>query len=136
MHIDHGVGKFVGLVQRSIEGAEREYLCVEYAERDHLFVPVDQADRLTRYLGPDSRPPGFTRLGGPGWTTSKSRVKEAVKEIADELLELYTERQIVKGHAFNPDTVWQQELEASFPYIETEDQLRALTEIKKAKNHY
>ncbi len=130
VHIDHGVGKFVGLVQRAIEGAEREYLCVEYAERDRLFVPVQQADRLTRYIGPDSRLPAPTRLGGPQWTVIRGRVKEAVEEMADDLLDLYAKRQWVSGYAFNVDTPWQRELEASFPYIETEDQLRVLSEVK------
>ena len=130
VHIDHGVGKFIGLVQRAIEEAEREYLCVEYAERDRLFVPVQQADRLTRYIGPNSRPPSLTRLGGPQWTTIKGRVKEAVEDMAEELLDLYAKRHVVSGYAFNADTPWQRELEASFPYIETEDQLRVLTEVK------
>ncbi len=130
VHIDHGVGKFIGLVRRAIEGAEREYLCVEYAERDRLFVPVQQADRLTRYIGPDSRPPTLTRLGGPQWTTIKGRVKEAVEDMAEELLDLYAKRQVVTGYAFHADTPWQRELEASFPYIETKDQLRVLEEVK------
>jgi len=130
VHIDHGVGRFVGLVQRAIEGAEREYLCVEYAERDRLFVPVQQADRLTRYVGPDSRPPTPTRLGGPQWSIIRGRVKEAVEDMAEELLDLYSKRQLVSGYAFNPDTPWQRELEASFAYIETEDQLRVVSEVK------
>jgi len=130
VHVDHGVGKFIGLVQRAIEGAEREYLCVEYADRDRLFVPVQQADRLTRFIGPDGRPPAPTRLGGPQWTTIKSRVKEAVEDMAEDLLELYAKRQLVTGYAFKEDTPWQRELEASFPYIETDDQLRVLTDVK------
>ncbi|MBM3144730.1 MAG: transcription-repair coupling factor [Chloroflexi bacterium] len=130
VHIDHGVGRFIGLVQRAIEGAEREYLCVEYAERDRLFVPVQQADRLTRYIGPDSRLPTPTRLGGPQWTTIKVRVKEAVEDMAEELLDLYAQRQVVTGYAFSADAPWQRELEASFPYIETEDQLRVLRDVK------
>jgi transcription-repair coupling factor (superfamily II helicase) len=130
VHVDHGVGKFVGLVQRAIDGAEREYLCVEYAERDRLFVPVMQADRLSRYIGPSSRPPMPTRLGGPQWTTIKDRVKKAVADMAEDLLELYAKRHVVTGYAFEPDTAWQRELEASFPYIETDDQLRVLIDVK------
>jgi transcription-repair coupling factor (superfamily II helicase) len=130
VHIDHGIGRFNGLVQRSVDGIEREYLSVEYAEGDQLFVPVYQADRLTRYIGPDAHPPTPTRLGSPEWRTTKSRVKEAVEEVAQDLLELYAQRNIVEGHAFGKDAPWQKELEASFPYIETQDQLRVIAEVK------
>ncbi len=116
---------------RSVDGIEREYLVVEYAEGDQLFVPVYQADRLSRYIGPDSRIPSPNRLGSIEWRGTKSRVREAVKEIAEDLLDLYARRQVVTGHAFGPDTPWQQELEASFPYIETEDQLRVIAEVKR-----
>jgi transcription-repair coupling factor (superfamily II helicase) len=131
VHVDHGIGRFLGLVNRSVEGVEREYLAVEYAEGDQLFVPVYQADRLTRYVGPDSRLPSPGRLGGMEWRNTKSRVKEAVEEVAGDLLELYAQRQVVTGSAFSPDTAWQQELEASFPYVETEDQVRVLAEVKR-----
>jgi len=130
VHVDHGVGKFVGMVQRTIERAEREYLCLEYADGDQLFVPVHQADRLTRYVGPDGREPSPTRLGSPAWANAKSRVKEAVQEMAEELLDLYAQRNVVQGHAFSEDTPWQAELEGSFPYIETDDQLRVLSDVK------
>jgi transcription-repair coupling factor (superfamily II helicase) len=130
VHIDHGVSKFVGLVRRTIERAERDYLCLEYADGDQLFVPVFQADRISRYVGPDSRQPTPTRLGGPQWAIAKGRVKKAVEDMAEELLELYAKRNIVQGHAFDKDSPWQQELEGSFPYIETDDQLRVLAEVK------
>ncbi len=130
VHVDHGVGQFVGMVQRTIERAEREYLCLEYANGDQLYVPVHQADRLTRYVGPDGREPTPTRLGSPQWSNAKSKVKEAVQEMAEGLLELYAQRNVVEGYAFSADTPWQQELEGSFPYIETEDQLRVLDEVK------
>jgi transcription-repair coupling factor (superfamily II helicase) len=130
VHADHGVGKFVGMVRRTIERAEREYLCLEYADGDQLFVPVHQADRLTRYVGPDGREPSPTRLGGPQWANAKNKVKEAVQEMAEDLLELYAQRNVVPGHAFSKDTAWQQELEGSFAYIETDDQLRVLDEVK------
>ncbi len=130
VHIDHGIGKFRGLVSRVIEDTEREYLCVEYAEGDQLFVPVHQADRLTRYIGPDTRTPGMTRLGGMEWRSVTRRVKKAVEDVAEDLLELYATRQTITGHAFAPDIGWQKELEASFPYIETEDQMRVIEEVK------
>ena len=131
VHVDHGIGRFNGLVQRVVEGIDREYLSVEYAEGDLLFVPVYQADRLTRYIGPDAHPPTATRLGSPEWRTTKSRVKEAVEEVAQDLLDLYARRNVVEGHAFGSDAPWQKELEASFPYIETNDQLRVIADVKK-----
>ncbi len=131
VHVDFGIGKFVGLVQRYLEGMEREFLCVEYAGKDQLFVPIHQADRLSRYVGSDGSTPSPTRLGTQEWTTAKSRVREAVQEIAGELLELYALRKVAVGTKFSQDSVWQQELEASFPYIETEDQKRAINEIKR-----
>ncbi len=130
VHVDYGIGRFIGLVQRSVDGIEREYLAVEYAEGDQLFVPVYQADRLTRYIGSDARPPTPTRLGSPEWRTTKSHVKEAVEEVAQDLLDLYAQRSVVKGHAFSNDAPWQKELEASFPYVETQDQMRVITEVK------
>jgi transcription-repair coupling factor (superfamily II helicase) len=130
VHVDHGIGRFTGLVQRPVDGIEHEYLAVEYAEGDQLFVPIYQADRLTRYIGPDAHPPSPTRLGSPEWRTTKSRVKEAVEEVAQDLLDLYARRNVVSGHAFAIDAPWQKELEASFPYIETADQLRVIHEVK------
>jgi transcription-repair coupling factor (superfamily II helicase) len=130
VHVDHGVGYFLGLVNRSVDGIQREFLAVEYAEGDQLFVPVHQADRLTRYIGYSSRPPKLTRLGSAEWRNVKARVKEAVKELADDLLDLYAKRQLALGHAFSPDSSWQQELESSFPYIETEDQLIVMKDVK------
>lgn len=131
VHVDHGVGRFVGLVRRTVDGVEREYLCVEYADEAQLFVPIHQVDRLTRYVGADGRMPTPSRLGGTEWRNVKTHVKEAVREVAEDLLELYARRRVVQGHAFNPDTAWQQELEASFPYVETEDQMRVLAEVKR-----
>ena len=131
VHMDHGIGRFNGLVQRSVDGIEREYLSVEYAEGDQLFVPVYQADRLTRYIGPHAHPPTLTRLGSLEWRTTKSRVKEAVEEVAQDLLDLYARRNVVEGHTFGKDAPWQKELEASFPYLETQDQLRVIVDVKK-----
>jgi transcription-repair coupling factor (superfamily II helicase) len=131
VHIDHGIGRFNGLIQRQLDGHEREYLAVEYDGGDALFVPVHQADRLTRYVGADGGLPSLDRLGGQVWHETKSRVKEAVQKVAEELLDLYSRRQIVEGFSFDEDTAWQKELEDSFPYVETDDQIRALTEIKR-----
>ncbi len=131
VHVDYGIGRFIGLVMRTLEGAEREFLCVEYAEGDQLYVPVHQADRLSRYIGPSGERPSPTRLGSGEWTITRQRVRHAVIEVAQELLELYAKRQVAQGFAFNPDSSWQQDLEASFPYIETDDQARAIQEVKR-----
>ncbi|MFN2112485.1 MAG: DEAD/DEAH box helicase, partial [Anaerolineales bacterium] len=130
VHIDHGIGRFVGLTFRELDGVVGEYLAVEYAEGDYLYVPATQADRLSRYVGPDHHDPVITRLGGERWSQAKSKVKQEVVQVAQDLLDLYARRQTVNGYAFSPDTAWQQELEASFPYIETEDQLQVLSEVK------
>lgn len=130
VHVDHGIGKFAGLVQRMQDNVLQEFLCIEYADQGHLYVPIHHADRLTRYIGADGHVPVLSRLGGGTWSATKQKVREAVQEIAGELLDLYAQRQVSKGFSFSPDTPWQHELEASFPYIETEDQLQALNEIK------
>ncbi|MFZ5878936.1 MAG: transcription-repair coupling factor [Chloroflexota bacterium] len=135
VHVDHGVGRFVGLVQRQLEGHEREFLAVEYDKRDTLYVPVHQADRLTRYIGADGGLPALDHLGGQAWTEKKARVTEAVQKVAGELLDLYARRQVSVGYSFAPDSAWQRELEDSFPYVETEDQARALTDIKRDMEH-
>ncbi len=131
VHIDHGIGIFRGLVEAKIEGNAREFLRVEYAGGDQLYVPVHQADRLSRYIGSRGETPTLNRLGGQEWRTTKSRVRRAVEAIAEDLLELYAKREMAQGHAFPPDSPWQYELEASFPYVETEDQLRVLAEVKQ-----
>ena len=130
VHVDYGIGRFAGMRRRTIEGNEREYLLVEYGGTDLLFVPIHQADRLTRYIGPDDRPPAVSKLGKPDWIRIKSQAKKAVEEEARELLGLYAQRHATPGYAFTGDTPWQHELEASFPYVETEDQLRAVREVK------
>jgi len=130
VHADFGIGRFKGLVRRAIDGLEREYLWLEYASGDELYVPIHQADRLTRYIGPDEHPPTLSRLGSADWTTTKSKARQAVEAVAKDLLELYAKRETIQGRPFGPDTTWQAELEASFPYVETEDQLRALREVK------
>lgn len=131
VHVDHGVGRFIGLVRRNLDGSEREFLCIEYGNNDQLFVPVHQADRLSRYIGPDGSEPRPSRLGSQDWSQTKSRVREAAQEIAADLIEQYARRSVVEGTQFSQDVVWQQELEASFPYVETEDQLKAIQEVKK-----
>jgi len=131
VHIEHGIGIFRGLTKLEINGVEREYLLVEYAAGDKLYVPVHQADRLSRYIGVGDEPPTLHRLGTADWERTKERARRAIAEIAKDLLQLYSAREVVTGHAFSPDTPWQAELEASFPYEETPDQLKAVEEVKK-----
>lgn len=131
VHIDHGIGFFKGLVEREIDGVPIEYLCIEYAEGDQLFVPVHQADRINRYIGSKGHAPSLSRLAGTSWKRIKSKVQKAVEHVAEDLLELYAKRHISVGFTFDQDTPWQKELEASFPYIETDDQLKVLDEVKE-----
>jgi transcription-repair coupling factor (superfamily II helicase) len=130
VHIDHGIGVFRGLTKLALNGPEREFLLIEYDRGDKLYVPVHQIDRLSRYVAPGGKTPALHRIGTADWTQVKERTRKAVEDIADELLELYAAREIVTGHAFSPDNQWQHELEASFPYVETEDQLHAIDAVK------
>jgi transcription-repair coupling factor (superfamily II helicase) len=131
VHIDHGIARFVGLVRMAVDEHQREYLELHYAEGDKLFVPTDQVDRVSRYVGPSDHEPRLTRLGSGDWQRAKKRVRQAVQALAQDLLSLYSARELLPGHSFNPDTPWQAELEASFPYVETEDQLAAIAEVKR-----
>ncbi|MCU1588228.1 MAG: transcription-repair coupling factor, partial [Frankiales bacterium] len=128
VHEQHGVGRYVEMVQRTVAGATREYLILEYAKGDRLFVPTDQLENVTRYVGGEA--PSLDRLGGSDWSKRKGRAKKAVREIAAGLIQLYAARTSAPGHAFAPDTPWQRELEDAFPYVETPDQLEAIDEVK------
>jgi transcription-repair coupling factor (superfamily II helicase) len=130
VHVDFGIGQFQGLVDRTLDEVKREFLLIEYSDGDQLFVPVHQADRLTRYIGADGSPPALSRLGSADWERAKTRTRQAVEAIARDLLELYAKRQTVVGTAFKADTIWQRELEASFAHQETYDQNEALLAIK------
>ena len=130
VHVEHGIGIFRGLVHLTIHGVEGEYLQVDYAAEDRLYVPIHGVDRLSRYVGADDQEPAIHRLGSTDWARVKERAQRAVEELARDLLELYSAREVIGGHAFSPDPPWQAELEASFPYYETEDQLRAIREVK------
>ena len=130
VHIDHGVAKFVGTTHLESTGDDREYLVLEYAEDDRLYVPTEQLDRLGAYVAATDQPPNLTRLGGSEWQRIKDRAKGAAREIAEELLRLYAVRETVSGHRFGPDAAWQRDLEDSFPYQETPDQMQAIDEVK------
>jgi len=134
VHEQHGVGRYVEMKQRDVQGATREYLVLEYGASkrghppDRLYVPTDQLDQVTRYVGGEQ--PSLDRLGGADWAKRKGRARKAVKQIAAELIKLYAARQATKGHAFGPDTPWQRELEDAFPFVETPDQLSTVDEVK------
>ncbi|HYH03077.1 MAG TPA: CarD family transcriptional regulator, partial [Bacillota bacterium] len=131
VHINHGIGRFMGLETLEIAGGHRDYLKIEYAGEDRLFVPTDQVNLLQKYIGVEEAPPKVNKLGGSDWQKVKNRVKESIREMAEALLELYAQRGVVKGHAFGTDTVWQQEFEDAFYYEETPDQLKAIVDIKQ-----
>ncbi|QNN51604.1 transcription-repair coupling factor [Nocardioides mesophilus] len=135
VHEQHGVGRYLEMKQREVQGATREYLVLEYgaskrgAPADKLYVPTDQLDQVTRYVGGEQ--PSLDRLGGADWAKRKGRARKAVKQIAAELIKLYAARQATKGHAFGPDSPWQRELEDAFPFTETPDQLSTVDEVKR-----
>ncbi|GHO84212.1 transcription-repair coupling factor [Dictyobacter formicarum] len=132
VHQEHGIGRFEGLVKMNLTGVEREYLLIHYAGTDKLYIPTDQLDRITRYIGMGDSVPALSKLGTTEWTRAKSKVKENVQDVARELLRLYSVREAAQGHSFPPDTEqpWLQELEDGFPYQETPDQQRAIDEVK------
>ncbi len=131
VHIEHGIAQYDGLVRRTVGGIEREYLNLRYAEGDRLYVPVDQIDRVSRYIGAGDATPHLTRLGTQEWERAKRKARAAVQDLASDLLQLYAQRQLGEGHAYQPDTEWQHELEDAFPYAETDDQLRAIVDVKR-----
>ena len=130
VHVEHGIARFAGVIRMGEGNSQREYLVLKYAANDSLYVPTDQIDRVNRYVGAGDQPPTLSRLGTQEWGKTKQRVKESVEEVARELLALYAAREVVPGYSFSRDSVWQQELEASFPYVETPDQMEAQAEVK------
>jgi transcription-repair coupling factor (superfamily II helicase) len=135
VHDQHGVGRYVEMTSRTVAGATREYVVIEYAPSrrgqpaDRLYVPTDQLDQVTKYVGGDT--PSLDRIGGSDWARRKGRARKAVREIAAELIRLYAARQAAPGFAFGPDTPWQRELEDAFAYVETPDQLTVIDEVKR-----
>jgi transcription-repair coupling factor (superfamily II helicase) len=134
VHEQHGVGRYLEMTSRTVQGATRDYLVIEYAPSkrgqppDRLYLPTDQLDEVTRYTGGEA--PALHRLGGADWAKAKGRARKAVRDIAAGLIRLYQARMASPGHQFGPDTPWQRELEDAFPYVETPDQLAAVDEVK------
>ncbi|UOY91422.1 transcription-repair coupling factor [Ectobacillus sp. JY-23] len=131
VHVNHGIGKFYGIETLEINGVHKDYLHIKYQGNDKLYVPVEQIDQVQKYVGSEGKEPKIYKLGGTDWKRVKTKVEKSVQNIADDLIKLYAEREASKGYAFTPDTAEQREFETSFPYQETEDQLRSITEIKK-----
>ncbi|HEY8418066.1 MAG TPA: transcription-repair coupling factor [Limnochordales bacterium] len=130
VHVNHGIGRYMGVETLQIGGVHKDYLVVQYAGDDKLYVPTEQVDLLQKYIGVEGQTPRLSKLGGSDWARVKKRVTESVKELAQGLLKLYAEREALPGYAFSKDTVWQQQFEEAFPYEETPDQWRAIQEVK------
>ena len=131
VHENHGIGRFIGIEQLTVQGDKKDYIKIKYAGNDMLYVPVEQMDMVQKYIGSDGITPKINKLSGGEWKLTKAKAKAAIAEMASELLDLYAKRKMKQGHAFGEDTVWQKEFEDSFPYEETSDQLRATAEIKE-----
>lgn len=131
VHVNHGIGKYLGIETLEINGIHKDYLHIRYQGSDKLYVPVEQIDQVQKYVGSEGKEPKVYKLGGSDWKRVKKKVESSVKDIADDLIKLYAEREASKGFAFSPDGDMQREFETSFPYQETEDQLRSVNEIKK-----
>ena len=130
VHSTHGIALFKGMVKQEAAGVERDYLLLAYAEGDKLYVPVEQIDRVTRYVGPDGSSPRLTRLHTADWTRAMGKARKSAKKLAFDLVDLYARRSSVKGFTYSSDTVWQEEMEQIFPYEETPDQLKAIADVK------
>ena len=130
VHQVHGVGLYKGLSKQEIDGQLKDYLTIEYAQGDKLHIPAEQINMLVRYRGADSAAPKLSRMGGNDWNITKTRAKKAIEDIAKDLLRLYAKREVAQGIAFEPDTVWQYEMEEAFEYTETPDQMKAIQETK------
>ncbi|MEG0379423.1 MAG: CarD family transcriptional regulator, partial [Eubacterium sp.] len=129
-HDVHGIGIYRGIEQMTITGITKDLMVIEYAGEAKLYIPVEQMDTVQVYIGMGEKKPKINQMGNPDWQKAKSRAKKAVEDMADELIDLYSKRRMLKGYAFGPDTTWQKEFEDDFPYVETDDQLRCVEEIK------
>ncbi len=131
VHVNYGIGRFIKIDRVRTSRTERDYIKIEYANDEHLFVPIEQADLVQKYIGNDGRPPKLDTLGSQSWSRKKEKALRNAQELAQQLVHLYAARQTVKGYQFEPDTDFQIQFEASFPFTETPDQLKCIDEIKK-----
>lgn len=130
VHANHGIGVYKGIKQLEVENVKKDYLMVSYSDGDTLYVPVEQLDLIQKYIGSEGKAPKITKLGGSEWQKAKTKARNSINEIAQDLVKLYATREAVKGYSFSKDTTWQQQFEAEFPYEETPDQISAIEEIK------
>ncbi len=131
VHETHGIGKYIGVEQLTVQGVKKDYLSVKYSGEDRLYVPIDQMNLIQKYIGSDTVEPKVNKLGSSEWAKTKTKVKKAIEDMAADLIKLYAARQTVKGYRFSSDTPWQKQFEDAFAYEETDDQLRCIEEIKK-----
>ncbi len=130
VHVDHGIARYVGLKLLEVDGNRSEFLELRFADNDVLYVPIEQVERVGRYIGSEEAPPALDKLGSKSWEKTKKKAQEAILEMAQELLEIYAERALRKGHSFAPDNEWQKEFENAFVYVETPDQLSSIQQVK------
>ncbi len=131
VHVNHGIGKFHGIERMNVGDNERDYICLEYAGEEYIYVPIEQVNMVQRYIGTGGSEPRLDRIGGKSWQNRKSKVRSSVEDLAERLVKLYSRRKKARGFAFPGDTEWQLDFEAAFPYEETEDQLRCIDEVKQ-----
>ena len=131
VHKTHGIGEYIGVNTIKADGVTKDYIKVKYKDNDILYVPTSSLDNIRKYIGSGSGSPKINRLGSKDWENTKTRVKNNLREVARDLIELYAKREHTQGYSFSPDTVWQNEFEESFPYVETDDQIRCIEEVKK-----
>ena len=131
VHQNHGIGQFVGMKQLTVDGASNDYLQIKYKGGDSLYIPATQLDMVYKYIGSRTEKVRLNKLGGTDWAKTKQKVKAACADIADQLIQLYALRETLPGHAFSPDDDWQRQFDETFPYEETDDQIRCINEVKR-----
>lgn len=131
VHQAHGIGQYVGIQQLTVDNIKRDYFKIRYQDEGYIYIPTSQMDLIHKYIGSEGNAPKLSKLGGTDWQKAKSKVKESLRELADELVKLYAKRRAAMGFSYAPDTTWQKEFEEAFPYQETDDQIRCIEEVKK-----
>ncbi|QIL46045.1 transcription-repair coupling factor [Vagococcus coleopterorum] len=131
VHVNHGIGQYIGMETLQMDGVHQDYMTILYQKNDKLFIPVTQLDLIQKYVASESKEPKINKLGGSDWSKTRNKVSAKIEDIADDLIKLYSEREAERGFSFSPDDSYQKEFEDAFPYPETEDQLRSISEIKK-----
>ena len=131
VHENSGIGRYTGIDQITVDGIKKDYMKIVYRDGDNLYVPIDQMDKVQKYIGAEAEKVKLSRLGTQEWTKAKAKVRKEIEDMTEELINLYAKREKIKGYKFSKDTVWQKEFEDKFPYQETDDQLKAIKDTKK-----